>query len=105
MKLSKRYQVPISGRAVLCHDEKVQMASKKQGTRASAGSPIDFVLAAGIVRVQQDLISGSKFARIYFWGQLWICPGCRSQLPIPSVLYVGLVLKLSWCMRTLSSKS
>jgi hypothetical protein len=27
------------------------MASKKQGTSVSAGSPIDFVLAAGLVKV------------------------------------------------------
>jgi len=40
--------------------------SKKQGTSASAGSPIDFVLAAGIVWVQQNLISGLKFNRIDF---------------------------------------
>jgi hypothetical protein len=33
------------------------MASKKQGTSASAGSPIGFVSAAGFVRVPQDLIS------------------------------------------------
>jgi hypothetical protein len=39
------------------HDKIVQMASKKQGTRASAGSPTDFVSAAGTVRVLQDLIS------------------------------------------------
>jgi hypothetical protein len=39
------------------HDETVQMASKKQGTSASAGSPIDFVSAAGSVRMQQDFVS------------------------------------------------
>jgi hypothetical protein len=33
------------------------MASKKQGTSASAGSPIDFVSAAGSVKVAQDFIS------------------------------------------------
>jgi hypothetical protein len=36
---------------VLYHDEIVLMASKKQGTSASAASPIDFVSAAGTVRV------------------------------------------------------
>jgi hypothetical protein len=46
MKLSKWYQVPISGRAVSCHDEIVQMASKKQGNRESARSPTDSVLEA-----------------------------------------------------------
>ena len=56
-KLSKWYQVPIDGRAVSCHYETVQMASKKQGTRASACNPIDFVLAAGSVRVLQNFIS------------------------------------------------
>jgi hypothetical protein len=39
------------------------MASKKQGTSASAGSPIDFVSVAGFVRVPQDLISGLMFIR------------------------------------------
>jgi hypothetical protein len=42
---------------VLGHDEIVQLASKKQGTRASAGNPIDFVSVAGLVKVPQDLIS------------------------------------------------
>jgi hypothetical protein len=44
------------------------MASKKQGTSASAGSPIEFVSAAGTVRVQQKLISWYDFTRIDFWG-------------------------------------
>jgi hypothetical protein len=46
------------------------MASKKQGTirqlAESAGSPIDFVSAAGSVRVQQNIIIGLKFTRIDF---------------------------------------
>jgi hypothetical protein len=42
------------------------MVSKKQGTRALAGSPIDFVSAAGIIRVPQDLISRRKLTRIGF---------------------------------------
>jgi len=37
------------------------VASKKQGTSASAGSPIDFVSSAGTVRVAQDFISGLNF--------------------------------------------
>jgi hypothetical protein len=41
----------------LGHDETVKMASKKQGTSASAGSPIDFVSAAGLVKVPQSFIS------------------------------------------------
>jgi len=53
---------------VLGHDKIVQMASKKQGTSASADSPIDFVSAAGSVRVQQNLISGLMFTRIDFGG-------------------------------------
>ena len=68
IKLSKRYQVPIDGCKLSCHDEIVQMASKKQGTRASAGSPIDFVSAAGLVKVPQDLISELMFTRIDFEG-------------------------------------
>jgi hypothetical protein len=35
--------VPIDGRELSCHDKIVQMASKKQGARASAGSPVDSV--------------------------------------------------------------
>jgi hypothetical protein len=42
------------------------MASKKQGTSALAGSPIDFVSAAGTVQAQQDLISELKFSLIDF---------------------------------------
>jgi hypothetical protein len=42
------------------------MTSKKQGTSASAGSPIDFVSAAGSVRVPQDLISCDDITRIDF---------------------------------------
>jgi hypothetical protein len=38
--------------------------SKKQGIRASAGSPIDFVSTAGSVRVPQDLISCRKLTLI-----------------------------------------
>jgi hypothetical protein len=83
---SKRYQVPISGRVVSCHDEIVQMTSKKQGTSASAGSPIDFVSAAGSVWVSQDLISVLMFTRIDFGGRLQSSLGCRSQLIKPSVL-------------------
>jgi hypothetical protein len=36
---------------VFGHDKIVQTASKKQGTRASAGSPIDSVPTAGLVMV------------------------------------------------------
>jgi hypothetical protein len=50
----------------LGHDEIVQTASKKQGTRASAGSPIDFVSAAGSVRVPQNFISWLNISTIDF---------------------------------------
>ena len=53
MKLSRRYQVMISGRVVSCHYEIVSVTSKKQGASVSACNPIDFVLAAGSVRVAQ----------------------------------------------------
>jgi hypothetical protein len=56
-KWSRWYQVLIDGRNVSGHDGTVQMASKKQGTSASAGSPIDFVSAAGLVKVPQSFIS------------------------------------------------
>jgi len=54
---AKRYQVPIDSSEVTCHDEIVSVKSKKQGISASACNPSDFVLAAGSVRVQQNLIS------------------------------------------------
>jgi len=42
------------------------MASKKQGTSASAGNPIDSVSAAGTVRVAQVLKSWLNFSLIDF---------------------------------------
>src|SRR5450759_1400893 len=57
-------QVPIDGRELSCHDETVQTASKKQGTRASAGRPIYFVSAAEIGRGQQNFISGLSVSLI-----------------------------------------
>jgi len=36
---------------ILGHDRIVSVASKKQGTCASAGSPIDFVSVTGFVKV------------------------------------------------------
>ena len=77
--------------------------AKTMTTRASARSPIDFVSDAGSVRVPQDFISGLMFTRIDFGGQLRSCPGCRRQLSLPSVLYVGLILKLSRYKGTFSS--
>ena len=53
IKLSKRYQVLIDGCELSCHDKTVQIASKKQGTSASAGNPIDFVSAVGLVKVSE----------------------------------------------------
>jgi len=58
--------VPVDGYEVLCHDETVEMTSKKQGTSASAGSPIDFVSAAGSVWMPLDLISWFDVTRIDF---------------------------------------
>jgi hypothetical protein len=47
------------------------VASKKQGTirqlAESARSPIDFISAAGFVRVAQILIIWDEFSRINFW--------------------------------------
>jgi hypothetical protein len=74
------------------------MASKKRGTirqlAESADSPIDFVSAAGSVRVMKNFISRLKFTRIDFGGLLQSCPGCRRQLTKPSVLGAGLILKV-----------
>ena len=61
---SKRYQVPISGREVRCHDETVQIASKKQGTSASADSANDAVPGDETVQVPQNFINGTEFKGI-----------------------------------------
>ena len=66
IKLSRWYQVPVDGSEVSCHDEIVLVASKKQGTSASADSPIDFVSAAGSVRVPQIFISRLNLPLIDF---------------------------------------
>lgn len=58
----------ISEREVSCQDELVLVKSKKQGTSASDGSPIDFVSVAGSVQVPQNLISGLLLSRIGFGG-------------------------------------
>jgi len=49
------------------HDETVKMASKKQGTSASADSANDAVPGDETVRVPQDLINSLKFKGIDFW--------------------------------------
>jgi len=64
MKLAKRYQVPIYGRELSCHDEVVKVASKKQGTSASADNANDAVQVDETVRVTQDLINGIEFKGI-----------------------------------------
>jgi hypothetical protein len=46
------------------HDEIVQMASKKQGTRASAGSANDAVPVDETVRVPQHFINGTEYKGI-----------------------------------------
>jgi hypothetical protein len=48
--------------------QKTYLPVGRQGTKVSAGSPIDFVSAAGSVRVPQDLISELMFTLIDFWG-------------------------------------
>jgi hypothetical protein len=61
-------------------------------TRASACNPIDFVLAAGTVRVQQNLISWCELTRIDFWGCSRSSPGCKRQLIKPTELGFGFYL-------------
>jgi hypothetical protein len=63
----KRYQVPIDGSEVSCHDEIVKMASKKRGTSASADSANDAVPVDETVRVPQYFINGTEFKGIDFW--------------------------------------
>jgi hypothetical protein len=55
------------------------MASKKQGTSALAGSPIDVVSAAGFVWVAQILISCDEFSRIY-WELITNLSGLRKAI-------------------------
>jgi hypothetical protein len=55
-------------------------------TRGSACNPIDSVLVAGTIRVQQNSISGLMFALIDFSGRLRSSPGCKRQLIKPSEL-------------------
>jgi hypothetical protein len=47
-------------------DKSVQMASKKQGTRASARQPKDAVPGDETVRVPQYSINGTEFSSIDF---------------------------------------
>jgi hypothetical protein len=49
------------------HDETVQMASKKQDTRGSAGSPTDSVPEAQNSPGGRGLKSGFEFSLIDFW--------------------------------------
>ena len=62
----KRYQVQIDGSEVSCHDEIVSVASKKQGTSASADSANDAVPGDETVRVPQYFINGTEFTSIDF---------------------------------------
>jgi len=56
----RRYQVQIDGSEVTCHYEIVSMASKKQGTSASADSANDAVQVDETVRLPQNLINSKK---------------------------------------------
>ena len=49
--------------------QKPPQAGQAMTTGARAGSPIDFVPAAGLVRVPQDLISNLNFSLIDLLGQ------------------------------------
>ena len=76
----RRYQVPISGRALSCHDEIVLVASKKQGTSASARQPKDAVPVDETVRVPQDFINGTEFKGIDFGTDYKTVLGWRKAL-------------------------
>ena len=67
VKLSRRYQVPVDGSEVTCHDEIVSVTSKKQGTSASADSANDAVPVDETVRVPQNFINGTEFKGIDVW--------------------------------------
>ena len=56
--------VPISGQDLSCHDKVVKVACKNHDSSGSAGSPINFVSAAGLVTVPKDLISDDEVTRI-----------------------------------------
>ena len=91
--------VPISEQDLSCNDKVVKVACKNHDNYALACNPIDFVLAAGTVLVQQNLISWNEFARIDFRGWSRSSLGCKRQLIKPSELGFGF-LKLSWCKKT-----
>jgi hypothetical protein len=63
-EVARRYQIPIDGSEVTCHDEIVSVASKKRGTRASARQPKDAVPGNETVRVQPNFINGTEFSSI-----------------------------------------
>jgi len=78
------------------------VASKKQGIRASAGSPIDFVSAAGTVQVRQNFISRTMVTHIDF-GLITRLSGLPSQLIKPSelctvIFYLGPECHLIWAV-------
>jgi hypothetical protein len=66
IKLSRWYKVLINGLELSCHDETVEMASKKQGTSASARQPKDAVPGDETVRVPEYFINGIKVMLIDF---------------------------------------
>ena len=80
MKLSRRYQVMISGRVVSCHYEIVSVTSKKQGTSASARQPKDAVSGDETVRVPQYFINGTEVTRIDFGAGYKAVLGWRKAL-------------------------
>jgi hypothetical protein len=64
----------------LGHDETVQMASKKQGTSASARQPKDAVPGDETVRVPQKFINGTEFTSIDFGASYEAVMGWRKAI-------------------------
>ena len=85
-----------------CHDKVVQMAMQKPWQRCVGQQPYWHCHGSRICHGTKSLISWIKPDRIDLWSWLLSCPGCWRQLPIPSVLYVGLILKLYRCRKTVS---
>ena len=61
-------------------DETVQMASKKQGTSASARQPKDADLVDEIVRLTQCFINETEFTCIDFWAGYKYVLGWRKAI-------------------------
>ena len=88
-------KVPINDTNLSRHDKIVQIAMQKPWQRRVGQQPYWLCHGSKISHGTESLISGNNSDRIDLWCWLLSCPGCWRQLPIPSVLGAGVILKLS----------